>query len=145
MLWSSCGRRARSWASNSRPGTPSLLSTPEAQRFHGLVDRCIEERERILRRVVAAGDSGSLAGLLGDGREDGIRGMGTRGEVLEEQLCAPVTPELVAEIAETEKMITAMLEQVIAERRARKEPDRWKDFHVTAVASAQTIVDRMWG
>lgn len=65
--------------------------------------------------------------------------------VLEQELYQRVTPELVAEIEETDSMVAEMLEKIIADRREQKDPDRWKDFHVSVTPLAQKIVDRVWG
>lgn len=65
--------------------------------------------------------------------------------VLEQELYQRVTPELRAEIEETDSMIAAMVEQTIAERRAQKDPERWKQFHVQVTPLAQKIVNRVWG
>lgn len=67
-----------------------------------------------------------------------------RDEVLEAELYPRVTPEIIAEIEETDAMIFAMVEQTTAERRERKNPDRWRNFHVDVTPLAYKIVDLVW-
>ncbi|WP_024794173.1 hypothetical protein [Tomitella biformata] len=116
----------------------------EARRLQQLTETRAEELEDVLRQRWLSANPGrtptssDTAAMRQDTWDQ------ARKEILEVELYPRVTPEIIAEIKETDAMIAAMLTQTIAERRERKDPERWKDFHVNVTPLACKIVDRVW-
>ncbi|WP_235686936.1 hypothetical protein [Tomitella gaofuii] len=123
-------------------GDPQV--TAEAMRLQALIDvqqRVFEDEAKQRWTDARPGEAQPTAAAIADLETARHR---ARSLVLEEQLYPQVTPEIRDEVEQMDEWLNELSEQRIAERRAARDPERWRTFDVEVGELAPRIVHRVW-